>query len=183
MRSVKPLAFTLRGTPNSVFGRPVTAGCSKRKLNGLRETSGRFATELEVSVLPWPVRPTSTIGASDATVTSAVTPGSWRAMSMVAEMPAFELDAGLAEGREAGRGDLEVVLAEGQCREAILAGGGRGRRLHVACAGVGRLHLGFRDGCAAWVGDGAGDFAVDGGGLAEQCGRGACRDDKAQEYG
>ena len=88
MRSVKPLALILRGTPNSVFGRALALGWSRIKLYGLRESSGRFSIELVLSMEPRSVRPGSITGAAPDTSTTSAVPPTRRAMSTVAVVPA-----------------------------------------------------------------------------------------------
>ena len=88
MRSVKPLALILRGTPNSVLGRALALGWSRMKLYGLRESSGRFSMELVLSMEPRSVRPGSMTGAAPDTSTVVAVPPTCRLKSTVAVLPA-----------------------------------------------------------------------------------------------
>ena len=63
MRIAAPLAAR-RGTPNSTFSMPVTPGCTRAKLYGLRATSGRLCTSSSLIVWPMSMRATSSAGMS-----------------------------------------------------------------------------------------------------------------------
>src|SRR5215471_5040035 len=88
MRPLKPLALILRGTPNSVLGRPLTLGWKRMKLYGLRETSGRLRVMFSLNVLPTSVRLGSVIAAVAVTSTIVVVPATGKLTLTVVTAPA-----------------------------------------------------------------------------------------------